>query len=34
MAPHFPEYADEASIAPFPEDAKERIKQRLADQIR
>ena len=33
-ARQFPEHADEASSAPFPEDAKERIKQKLADQIR
>jgi hypothetical protein len=33
-ARHFPEHADEASNAPFPEEAKQRIKQRLADQIR
>jgi hypothetical protein len=33
-ARQFPEHADEASGAPFPADAKERIKQRLADQIR
>jgi hypothetical protein len=31
---HFPEHAEEASNAPFPEEAKQRIKQRLADQIR
>ena len=30
----FPEHADEASDITFPPDAKERIKQRLADQIR
>jgi hypothetical protein len=30
----FPEHADEASNIPFPPDAKERIKQKLADQIR
>jgi hypothetical protein len=33
-ARQFPEHADEASDIPFPPDAKERIKQRLADQIR
>jgi hypothetical protein len=33
-AHHFPEYAGEASNAPFPEEAKQRITQRLADQIR
>jgi hypothetical protein len=30
----FPEHADEASNVPFPPDAKERIKHKLADQIR
>src|SRR5438093_9984246 len=30
----FPEHADEASGDVFPSDAKQRIKQRLADQIR
>ena len=29
----FPEHADKASNVPFPADAKERIKQRFADQI-
>jgi len=33
-ARQFPEHADEASSAPFSPDAKERIKQKLADQIR
>jgi hypothetical protein len=33
-ARHFPEHADEASDVFFPPDAKERIKQKLADQIR
>jgi hypothetical protein len=33
-ARQFPEHADEASEAAFPPEAKERIKQRLADQIR
>ena len=33
-AGHLPEHADEASNIPFPPDAKERIKQKLADQIR
>jgi hypothetical protein len=33
-ARQFPEHADEASATPFPSDVKERIKQRLADQIR
>jgi hypothetical protein len=33
-ARRFPEHADEASSAIFPPDSKERIKQRLADQIR
>jgi len=33
-AGQFPEHADEASSAPFAEDAKERIKQKLAEQIR
>jgi hypothetical protein len=32
-ARQFPEHADEASSAIFPQDTKERIKQRLADQI-
>jgi hypothetical protein len=32
-AGQFPEHADEASDVPFPPDAKERIKQRLANQI-
>ena len=31
-ARHFPEHAGEASATPFPPDAKERIKQRLAKQ--
>jgi hypothetical protein len=30
----FPEHADEASDILFPPDAKERIKQKLADRIR
>jgi len=29
----FPEHADEASRVPFPPDVKERIKQKLAEQI-
>ncbi len=33
-ARQFPEHADVASNFPFPPDAKERIKQKLADQIR
>jgi hypothetical protein len=33
-ARHFPEHADEASDAIFPSETKQRIKQRLADQIR
>jgi len=33
-ARYFPEHADEASNIPFPPDAKERIKQKLVDQIR
>ncbi|PYK14388.1 MAG: hypothetical protein DME55_15310 [Verrucomicrobia bacterium] len=33
-ARHFPEHADEASNVPFPPDAKERIKEKLAEQIR
>ncbi len=33
-ARQFPEHAGEASDVPFPPDAKERIKQKLADQIR
>jgi hypothetical protein len=33
-ASHFPEHADEASNIPFPPDTKERIKQKLAGQIR
>jgi hypothetical protein len=33
-ARQFPEHVDEASSAPFSEDAKERIKQKLAEQIR
>jgi len=33
-ASRFPEHADQASSAPFAEDAKERIKQKLAEQIR
>jgi hypothetical protein len=33
-ARHFPEHADEASSAIFRPDTKERIKQKLADQIR
>ena len=33
-ASQFPEHADEASNVPFPPDAKERIKQRLAENIR
>jgi hypothetical protein len=33
-AGQFPEHPDEASSVPFPEEAKERIKQKLADQIR
>jgi len=33
-ARQFPEHADESSDISFPPDAKERIKQRLADQIR
>ena len=32
-AGQFPEHFDEESNVPFPADAKERIKQRLADQI-
>ena len=32
-ARRFPEHADEASSTPFPEDAEERIKQKLADEI-
>jgi hypothetical protein len=30
----FPEHGDEASDIPFPPEAKERIKRKLADQIR
>jgi hypothetical protein len=30
----FPEHASEASSAPFPPDVKERIKQKLAEQVR
>ena len=30
----FPEHGDEASNIPFPPEAKERIKRKLADQIR
>jgi len=33
-AGRFPEHADEASDVPFPPDAKERIRQRLAENIR
>jgi hypothetical protein len=33
-AHQFPEHADDASNVPFPADAKQRIKQKLADQIR
>ena len=33
-ARHFPEHADEASNAIFPPETKERIKRRIADQIR
>lgn len=33
-ARQFPEHADEATNVSFPLDAKERIKQKLADQIR
>jgi hypothetical protein len=33
-ARQFPEHADEASNVPFSPDAKERIKQKLADHIR
>jgi hypothetical protein len=33
-ARQFPEHADEASSSPFPTDAKERIKQKLAEQVR
>jgi hypothetical protein len=33
-ARQFQEHADDASSAPFPEDAKERIKQRLAENSR
>ena len=33
-ARQFPEHADEASNILFPPDAKDRIKQKLADQIR
>lgn len=33
-ARQFPEHADAASGTPFPPDARERIKQRLANQIR
>ena len=33
-ARQFPEHADAASDVPFPPDARERIKQRLANQIR
>ena len=33
-ARYFPEHADEASNIPFPPDVKERIKQKLVDQIR
>ncbi len=33
-AGRFPEHADEASNVPFPPDAKERIRQRLAENIR
>jgi hypothetical protein len=33
-ARQFPEHADEASNIPFPPETKERIKQKLADQIR
>src|SRR5207245_5156629 len=33
-ARQFPEHADAASDVPFPPDARERIKQKLANQIR
>jgi len=33
-ARQFSEHADEASATPFPEEAKERISQRLANNIR
>jgi len=33
-AGRFPEHADEASDVPFPPDAKERIRQRLAENTR